>query len=263
VDFTDRVAVVTGGASGIGEATCRMLAEHGARVAVLDINRAGGERVARDLPKGVSIPCDVTDSGAVDAAFEDLARTLGPVSVLVNSAGPVGDDTTKTTLTRQAKAAVDPLSTPTAIMSDEEWLGELKVVLFAVFYCTRAALRQMLPRGAGAIVNVSSIHGIAGGTGLPHYSAGKAGIHGFTRSVAKEVAPFGVRINTVAPGYVDTPILQRLMPPDMQATIARGTPLGRLGRSEEQAAAICFLTSDDASFITGQTLSPNGGFLTV
>jgi 3-oxoacyl-[acyl-carrier protein] reductase len=246
-----------------------MLAERGAKVAVLDIIESSAMRVARDIPGAIPVVCDVGDSAAVDTAFASIHDRLGGMDVLVNSAGPIGDETTKSTLVYLGEKAAGAVATnaamktPTVNMTDGVWFDELRVILFGVFYCTRAALRTMLPQQRGAIVSLSSIHGIAGGVGLPHYSAAKAGILGFTRSVAKEVAPYGVRINAIASGYVDTPILQRLMPPALQAATAKQTPMGRLGRPEELASCVCFLASDESSFITGQTLSPNGGWLTV
>jgi len=266
------VAVVTGGASGIGEATCSLLCERGAHVVILDIDDDGGRRVAASLPSGDFVSCDVRDSGAVDRAVEAVVAERGRLDVVVNSAGPHGDDTKRRTLDAiGAKAEVDQgwvereawETTATLNLTDEAWRAELDSVLSGVFHLTRAALRTMLPAGRGSIVSLSSIHGVAGGTGLPHYSAAKAGILGLTRSVAKEVAPFGVRVNAIASGYADTPTLQRLMPKAMQRSVASSTPMGRLGTAEEIARVAVFLASDESSFMTGQTLSPNGGWLTV
>jgi 3-oxoacyl-[acyl-carrier protein] reductase len=271
-DFRGKVAVVTGGASGIGAASCQLLAARGAKVAVLDIDTDRAIQVASELPDAVALECDVADSAAVDDAFARLVKSHGWIDVVVNSAGPQGDATKVRSLTAQGEKAGDsgvwaiqdePETTATLNLTDAEWLREFQVVLFGVFHTTRAALRTMIPRHQGAIVSLSSIHGVAGGVGLPHYSAAKAGVLGFTRSVAKEVAPFGVRINAIASGYVDTPILRRLMPPAMQASVAGQTPMGRLGRADELAATVCFLASAESSFMTGQTLSPNGGWLTV
>ena len=271
-DFQDKVAVVTGGASGIGAASCRRLADRGARVVVLDIDAQRAAAVADKLPDAMAVECDVSDSSAVDAAFARLVEIHGRIDVVVNSAGPQGDATKVRSLTSQAEkggaggawAVPDEAATSATLnLTDEEWLREFEVVLFGVFHTTRAALRTMLVERSGAIVSLSSIHGVAGGVGLPHYSAAKAGILGFTRSVAKEVAPFGVRINAIASGYVDTPILQRLMPTAMQNVVAAQTPMGRLGRADELADVVCFLLSEESSFVTGQTLSPNGGWLTV
>jgi 3-oxoacyl-[acyl-carrier protein] reductase len=147
-------------------------------------------------------------------------------------------------------------------LSDEDWGRMLAVHLNGTFYGTRAAARSMAPRGTGAIVNIASICGIEGCTGHPHYSAAKAGIAGFTRTVAKELILQGVRVNSIAPGYIDTPLLQSGLTETLTGVISISTPQGRLGRPSEVAATVSFLVSDDASFFVGQNLSPNGGVLT-
>jgi 3-oxoacyl-[acyl-carrier protein] reductase len=264
--FADRIAVVTGGASGIGQATAWRLAAGGARVAVLDIDTDRAAATVKGLDGAIAVDCDVTSTSAVEAAFAHVQERLGGLDILVNSVSPLGDDTKKTTLGELAKRADPSAGAPlsaTVALTDDEWAAEFRTVLFGVFACTRAALRTMIPQHRGSVVSLSSIHGIAGGEGLPHYSAAKAGVLGFTRSVAKEVAAHGVRINAVASGYADTPLLQRMMPLAMQQSVAKKTPIGRLGRAEEIAAVVCFLASDEASFVTGQTISPNGGWLTV
>lgn len=265
-------AIVVGGGSGIGAATVERLCSEGARVAVVDIRPDRAEQVCATVGEGAEpFVCDVREAGLVDQTFAAVVARFGGVDVLVNSAAMDADDAKQESLNKLGDASADAaypspserVFSVTAAMTDKQWDDEIHGVLTSVFYCVRAALRYMIPQESGSIISVSSIHGIAGGTGLPHYSAAKAGILGFTRSVSKEVAPYGVRVNAVTSGYVATPFLLDHMPTAFQQATAKNTPLGRLGRSEEIAAVICFLAGDDSSFVTGQSISPNGGFITV
>jgi 3-oxoacyl-[acyl-carrier protein] reductase len=265
-----KVAAVTGGASGIGEATCVRLAAEGAKVAVLDIDE-GAARLTADLAGGgLAIACDVTDSAAVDAALEQLEADLGPVDVWVNNAGIAGGEASDNTNPRAEAqlaelAATGKIETPLeglVRMSDSDWRRMLSVHLDGTFHGTRAAARSMAARGTGSIVNVASICGIEGCTGHPHYSAAKGGILAFTRTVAKELIQQGVRVNAVAPGFVDTQLVGGSLTPPLIESVRVQTPAQRLGRPEEIAATIAFLASDDASFFVGDTVSPNGGFVT-
>jgi 3-oxoacyl-[acyl-carrier protein] reductase len=267
--FEGKRAVVTGGASGIGEAVCRRFAEEGGTVLILDIDKKSADRLAADLPGACAVYGDVADSASVDAAFAEIVRLVGGVEVLVNNAGAPDTETAEALQIRAKQIAEAKPGAPeialnmTSRMSDQQWHREMAIYLHGTFYCTRAALRLMLPNKKGAIVNVSSIHGIAGGTGLPHYSAAKAGILGFTRSVAKEVMPMGVRVNAITPGYIQTPATDKFMPPALREAIIRQVPAKRLGAAEEVAALVAFLAADESSFITGETISPDGGWLTV
>ncbi len=262
-----KIAAVTGGGAGIGEAICRRLAAEGALVAVLDISRPSAERTAEAIG-GLALELDVTDSGAVDAGVEWIERELGPLAILVNNAGAVALDHVKRIaplLERQREEhrsgpATTPLDALTRL-TDEEWRLLLSVHLDGTFYCTRAAARAMAPRRSGVIVNMASVCGIEGCVGHPHYSAAKAGILGFTRSVAQELIVQGIRVNAVAPGFIDTQRLKGNLGRRRQAELER-TPAGRLGTPEEVAATVAFLASDDAAYFVGATLSPNGGLLT-
>ena len=238
------IAVVTGGGSGIGEAICLRLARDGASVAVLDVD-LDAARLTAELVGGIAVEADVSESTSVDAALRQAEADLGPVDVWVNNAG----------IQASGEAGLMRLA-------DEEWRRMLAVHLDGTFHGTRAAARSMAPRGAGSIVNIASVCGIEGCTGYPHYSAAKAGILGFTRAVAKELAVQGIRVNAVAPGFVDTAASQAIDSPLRQAQRER-TPLGRFGRPEEIAATVAFLASEDAAFFVGETLSPNGGIVTV
>jgi 3-oxoacyl-[acyl-carrier protein] reductase len=264
-----KVAVVTGGGSGIGEAICVALAEQGARLAVVDIDRDAAELTAGLVSESVAIEADVADSAAVERALAQTEATLGPLDILVNNAGIAGRaelDRIAPRIEQQFAAATTGATPPpleaTVQLTDEEWRRMLSVHLDGTFYCTRAALRTMAPRGAGVIINIASICGIEGCMGAPHYSAAKAGILGFTRAVAKEVISQGVRVNAIAPGYIDTPMLSHSSDVMRQAVLMQ-TPLGRLGTPQEIAALAVYLAGDQAAFFVGATLSPNGGYVTV
>ena len=261
-----RVAVVTGGGSGIGEATCIRLADDGARVAVLDIDEGAAELTAKLAGDGLAVVADVTDPAAVEAALARVEGELGPVDVWVNNAGisggPVSERVNPRAEQQLAEAAGGEVTTALdslVRMEDEEWRRMLSVHLDGTFYGTGAAARSMAPRGTGAIVNVASICGIGGCTGHPHYSAAKGGIIAFTRTVARELIRQNVRVNAVAPGFVDTPLVAALSPA-MRATMLAQTPVGRLGTVAEIAAAALYLAAPEADFVTGQVLSPNGGY---
>jgi 3-oxoacyl-[acyl-carrier protein] reductase len=256
--FEGKVAVVTGGGSGIGEAICVRLAAEGAKVAVLDINEEAAALTAT-LVDGIAVEADVSDSESVQRALEQVEEQLGPVDVWVNNAGiTAAAQASRISERAERHEALDAL----VRLPDDEWRRMLAVHLDGTFYGTRAAAQSMAPRGSGAIVNISSVCGIEGCTGFPHYSAAKAGILGFTRAVAKELAVQGVRVNAVAPGFIDTAASQAVDTPLRQAQRQR-SPLGRFGRPEEIAATVAFLASDDAAFFVGETLSPNGGIVTV
>ena len=263
-----RIAVVTGGAAGIGAAICRRFAAEGAMVAVLDLALEGARETVAAMGGGLAVAADVSDSAAVERALADAERDLGPLDILVNNAGAVGVAHAKRIAPRlaaqreeRAQGAVETPLDALIRLSDEEWRQILAVHLDGTFYGTRAAARSMAARGRGAIVNMASICGLEGCAGHPHYSAAKAGILGFTRAVAKELIVQGVRVNAVAPGFVDTSRLKGALDAGRRAEIAR-TPAGRLGTPEEIAATVAFLASDDAAYFVGATLSPNGGLVT-
>ena len=267
--FEGKVAAVTGGGSGIGAAICRRLAEEGALVAILDLSLERAEQIAADLPGAVGVHADVSDSASVEDALTQVERDLGPLAIMVNNAGALAMShvaRVKPLIERQRAEQRDDgvIRTPLdALMrlTDEEWRFVLSVHLDGTFYGTRAAVKRMAPRGTGAIVNMASICGIEGCTGHPHYSAAKAGVLGFTKATAKEVVVQGIRVNAVAPGFIDTMRTKGELGVAREVNVAR-TPMGRLGTPEEVAAAVAFLVSDDASFFAGATVSPNGGLVT-
>lgn len=263
-----KVAAVTGGGAGIGAAICKRLRADGARVAVLDVSTAGAERVLAAGDGALAVKVDVSDSTAVDAAVAYVEQELGPIDVFVNNAGAVSREHLARVDSRQeaqrAEAANGKIETPLDALvrlTDEEWRRMLAIHLDGTFYGTRAAARSMAARGTGSIVNMASICGIEGCTGHPHYSAAKAGIIGFTRSVAKELVVQGVRVNALAPGHVDTATLRGDLE-ERRRHIAVQAPAGRLAHPGEIAAAVSFLASEEASYFVGATLSPNGGLVT-
>jgi 2-hydroxycyclohexanecarboxyl-CoA dehydrogenase len=240
-----RIALVTGGASGIGAATARRLAAEGARVAVADVDLDGARVVAGEID-GKPVAMDVADAASARAGVEATETALGPIAVLVNNAGT----------DRFAFFA----NTDEAL-----WDLVLGVNLRGTIAVTHAVLGGMQQRGGGAIVNVASEAGRVGSQGSAVYSAAKAGVIGFTRALAREAARFGVRVNAVAPGPIDTPLLNSApieygeLGERLRQGMIDATALRRIGQPEEVAAAITFLACDDASFVTGQTINVSGG----
>ncbi|HEY2997005.1 MAG TPA: glucose 1-dehydrogenase [Acidimicrobiales bacterium] len=237
------VALVTGGASGIGAATARRLAAEGARVVVADRDDDGARRLAADIG-GDAVAFDVTDPAGVRVAIGHADEAFGPIDVLVNNAG--GDR-------------------PSFFLDTDEstWEAVLALNLTGVIACTHAVLGSMVGRRRGTIVNVASEAGRVGMVGGAVYAAAKAGVIGFTKAIAREGAHHGVRCNAVAPGPIDTPMLDGLARDPLGARLRQGmidaTVLGRCGQPDDVAAAIAYLASADASFVTGHTLAVSGG----
>jgi 3-oxoacyl-[acyl-carrier protein] reductase len=226
------------------------------------------ENIVEDLPRGAAIQADVSDSASVEAALTKVESELGPLAIMVNNAGALAMSHVERVKpliekqqTEQAAGAIETPLEALVRLTDDEWRLVLSVHLDGTFYGTRAAVRRMAPRGQGAIVNMASICGIEGCTGHPHYSAAKAGVLGFTKATAKEVIVQGIRVNAIAPGFIDTSRTKAQVGVARSVNVLR-TPIGRLGTPEEIAAAVAFLVSDDASFFVGATVSPNGGIVT-
>jgi 2-hydroxycyclohexanecarboxyl-CoA dehydrogenase len=243
--LSGRVALVTGGASGIGAATVRRLAAEGARVAIGDIDEAGARDVAGEVD-GFGVAMDVADTTSIASAVEAITAEVGPVDVLVNNAG------------------TDRFAFFTN--TDEElWDFVLAVNLKGVIAVTHAVLPSMHERGGGVIVNVASEAGRVGSQGSVVYSAAKAGVIGFTRAIARESARYGIRSNAIAPGPIETPLLNSAevelgeLGARLKQGMIDGTMMRRIGEPDEIASAIAFLASDDASYVTGQTLNVSGG----
>lgn len=242
IDLSGRTAFVTGSTRGIGQAIAIKLHAAGARVAVLGRDAGKAAEVAARIGEGAaSFACDVGDTGSVTAAVEAAAKALGPVDILVNNAGVTRDNL----LLR---------------MGDEEWDAVLDANLKGAFRTVKAVLKGMMKRGGGRIINVTSIVGLTGNKGQANYAASKAGLVGFTKSVAKEYASRGILANCVAPGFIETDMTAAL-PPEARAALLKEIALERLGRPEDIAGAVLYLASDLASYVTGQVLVVDGGMV--
>ena len=261
-----RVAIVTGGGSGIGAATAALFAAEGARVAVVDVDAASADAVAAALPDAMSASADVTESSEIDAVVAHVVDHFGRVDVLMHSAGvDVGAEWKQRLgagMAAQAKARAAGEPIPTAGMSeslgDDAWHRVVSVNLDGTFFTCRAVLRQMVEQRSGSIITVASNAAQIGIAGMPHYVASKAGVIGLTRSLAREFAPVGIRVNAIAPGGVDTPMFRRNSEKVRQGAAATA-PLGRVGEAEEIARVALFLASDDSSYLIGETVNANGG----
>lgn len=261
-------ALITGGGAGLGAQMARRFHEEGAEVLVNDLHLETAEAVAKEVG-GSALAADVSYSGAVGAMFERIGDEFGRLDVLVNNAGIGVEGNPELTknfnqrLARQAEEAMSgvPIETHldfTVELSDEDWLRMLAVHLNGTFFCSREALKLMNPQNSGCIINLGSIMGTAGGAGLAHYCAAKGGILAFTRSLAREVVSRGIRVNALAPGFIETAMTSSLV--EARPLIEGATPMGRLGEPDDIAWAAVYLASDEAKFVTGQTLSPNGGY---
>jgi len=264
-----KVALVTGAARGLGLAIGRRFREEGAQVILNDIDAEAVAKAASEIG-GSGIAADVSDSAAVRGMFEEVARTHPPLDILVNNAGINGVESDperaaefRGKMLAQAAevAAGGPIESHvdlTVETTDEEWRRMLAVHLDGTFYCSREALRVMGPRLSGNIINMGSVMGTSGGAGAVAYCAAKGGILALTRSLAREVVTRGIRVNAIAPGWVETDLTDFLQ--EASALIAAQTPMGRLGEPDDIAWAAVYLASDEAKFVTGQVLSPNGGW---
>ena len=263
-----RKVLVTGGGSGIGRAISLLFAEEGATVAVNDISAEAAQKTVAEMGAGIAVAADVSDPSAVAKMFGDVRDKLGGLDVLVNNAGIAETSgMNKEEMEKRVMTFMSEAMSPEGIrthmdvtvnMSDDEWDRMVRVHLYGMFYCTREALKIM--ETGGSIINLSSIAGLEGIAGIPHYSAAKAGILGLTRAVAGEVGSRKIRVNAICPGYIDTPMTQDI--PDLVKKIALArTPLGRMGTPEDIARTALFLASEDSSFLTGQWISPNGGMV--
>jgi NAD(P)-dependent dehydrogenase (short-subunit alcohol dehydrogenase family) len=248
ISFGDKVAFVTGAASGIGLATAQAFAGAGAVVALADLNLEAAEAAAESLKAGgrraIGIRCDVSDEAEVAAAVERAVSSFGRLDIAFNGAG------------------IHVIKAHTADIESSDFDRIIRVNLRGVFYCMKHELRQMREQGSGVIVNCSSQSGFVGIPGLAAYTASKHGVIGLTKAAALEYAPKGIRINAICPGPTETPMVAELMErePGRLDEVLSGIPLGRMGHPEEIASAVLWLCSSGAGYMVGQTVMPDGGY---
>ena len=267
MELQGQVAFITGGGSGLGRAAAERLAADGAMVAVNDLDGDAAAAVATELG-GIHHPFDVTDSAAFDRAVDDTVARLGRLDILVNNAGIAPQNVSSKmdrTMANMASrmsgdiGSVEPMDY-LVDMSDQDWDRMIRVHLYGAFHGTRAALRHMTPARSGSIINISSILGLMPAAAAAHYSVAKAGIIALTKSVADEVAPIGIRVNAVAPGYVDTPLLTPFSE-QTKAGIVMRIGMGRMGTPSELAEMIRFLAGPESSYCTGDVFKVSGGYM--
>jgi 3-oxoacyl-[acyl-carrier protein] reductase len=250
-----KVVIITGGGAGIGRATALRFAEEGARLAVWDVNEAAAQDTAKEIAtadaESLARKVDVTDSTSIEAGVREVLERWKRVDVLVNNAGIVRD----AQLVKWKDGAV------AATMTDEQFDSVINVNLRGVFLCTRAVVPHMIAAGGGVVLSASSVVGLYGNFGQTNYTATKAGVIAMTRSWARELGRYNIRVNAVAPGFIATEIL-RSMPEKIIQGMVGHTPLGRMGKPEEIADAYVWLASDQASFVHGIVLSVDGGIVT-
>jgi len=232
-----KVAIITGGASGIGAATAQLFSDNGAKVVLADLNEEKGEAFAKELPDALFVKTNITDEAQVQNLYEKTVEKYGQIDIVFNNAG-IGK------------------VTPTHELSYDEWRNTVNVDLDGVFLVAREAIRAFQKVGGGVIVNTASMYGWVGSPGSAAYNAAKGGVVNLTRSLALEYAEQNIRVNALCPGFIDTPII----PEESKQVLREATPMKRLGQSEEMAKAVLFLASDDSSFMTGGSLIVDGGY---
>jgi 3-oxoacyl-[acyl-carrier protein] reductase len=258
-----KVALVTGAGSGLGAAIARRLAADGAYVIVNDLSEGSAGPVAEDI-KGETAVFDVTDAAAFDAAVDRVVTEQGRIDVLVNNAGilnardEIRERSMAEMMSRMGGQPAQPIRV-LATLTDEEFDRMMKVHVYGTFHGMRAALRHMEDARCGSIVNLASIYGLRGSPSTPEYAAAKHAIVGLTRSTGQEVAPLGVHVNAVAPGFIDTPLLAPVAGPALDM-LTMQIPAGRLGQAEEVAELVRFLAGPESSYCFGEVLTLTGGY---
>ena len=245
MSLNGKIALITGGAQGIGRFISKELAGQGAHVILGDVNQDGAENTANEIKniggKASAVKIDVSNANDVKGVFDSILKDYKPIDIVVNNAGITRDGL----LLR---------------MKEIDWDLVLNINLKGSFLCSQQAIKQMIKQKSGAIVNIASIVGVMGNFGQANYSASKAGLIGFTKTLAREVAPRGIRANAVAPGFIDTE-MTRTLEDSIKLKLIEQIPLARLGQPEDVARCVSFLVSENASYITGQVINVNGGML--
>ena len=246
IALTDKVAVVTGAAQGIGKAIAETLAQCGAHVVLADLQVEKAEAVAKEIAadtgrRAIAVQVDVTDRDSAKAMIDRAVTEFGHVDILVNNAGITRDNLIMR-------------------MKEADWDLVLNVNLKGAFNCAQATIRPMIKQRYGRIINITSISGVSGQAGQTNYSSSKAGLIGFTKALAKEVGSRNITVNAVAPGFIETDLTADL-PQEIKDTVIKMTPAGRFGKPQDVANAVAFLASDAASFITGEILMVDGGLV--
>jgi len=248
-DFKDKVALVTGGASGIGRACVETFVAGGAKVVIADLDNSLSDQLVRELQndnhQALFVKTDVSDPDSVAALVEQILQQYGALHYAVNNAGIEGE------------------RTPITETSLENWHKVININLNGVFYCLRQQIPAILQSGGGAIVNMASIMGSVAAPGISAYVAAKHGVLGLTKTAAQEYSAQGVRVNAVCPGFIKTPLVEKHLNPEMETRALTMHPIGRLGKAEEVASTVAFLCSDQAAFVTGSAYGVDGGYLTI
>ena len=265
-----KVALITGGARGLGASIAKHFSNEGAKIILCDINTDLANKMANELG-GKAYYIDVSNSKNVEETFLKINSEFNRLDILVNNAGINGFENRQNLLDERIK--VNNLQSKefsktgkikshfdvTVNLNDEDWHKMIGIHLNGTFFCTREALKIMNNQESGSIINMGSVLGTTGGPSSPHYSAAKAGILGFTRATARELASRNIRVNAIAPGYIDTEMTTHLG--DVKKIVMSATPMKKFGVAEDIAWAAVYLASEESKFVTGQTISPNGGFV--
>jgi 3-oxoacyl-[acyl-carrier protein] reductase len=265
-----KVALITGGARGLGASIAKHFSNEGAKIILCDINTDLANKMANELG-GKAYYVDVSNSKNVEETFSKIKSEFNRLDILVNNAGINGFENKQNLLDERIKVnnhqskefsetgKIKSHFDVTVNLNDEDWHKMIGIHLNGTFFCTREALKIMNNQESGSIINMGSVLGTTGGPSSPHYSAAKAGILGFTRATARELASRNIRVNAIAPGYIDTEMTTHLG--DVKKIVMSATPMKRFGDVTDIAWAAVYLGSDESKFVTGQTISPNGGFV--